>query len=388
MRKRAEEIILTQAERYHPERYRISRPFVKQAVSLYRNLTGITTISNSDTLNAMYSMLREYYNYELSLLPFEQRPNNIQNLVNQHSLTMHYSVWSCHGKQIFHFGDEITQQFRHTDIDQIQIGLIKFPYNAFYMSFGIQNDLPIGNNQNFVDGAYISVISNELIQIVLTTNTISTRKKLSSDWAIIRDRYYFLTLSLKEPSQTISDILEKSLENDLAKSKESLEKVQKTINVNGIEIKSRRRENIKIELDELLDGFPVCGEALKLIINGLCYLSAYPDDVELRWSDDTPKPLLDKINSATKTKEVQRTTSKLTSMGYTKINYCGKSFEIKPSLVLGGNNELRTHWRRGHWRNQPHGLNLSQRKIIWIMPVMVKKEKLDSTEESGHIYLM
>jgi hypothetical protein len=379
---------LKQAERYHPERYRISRPFVKQAVSLYRNFTGITTITNSDTTNAMQSLLRDYYNHELSLLPFEQRPSNTQNLVNQYSLAMHYSVWSCHGKQIFHFGDEITQQFRHTDIDQIQIGLIKLPYNAFYMSFGIQNDLPIGNNQNFVDGAYISVIPNELIQIVLTTNTTATRKKLSSDWATIRDRYYFLTLSLKEPSQTISDILEKYLENDLAKNKESLEKAQETINIDGVEIKNRRRENIKVEIAELLEGFPICREALKLVINGLCYLSAYPDDVELRWSDDTPKPLLNKINSATKAKEVQRTTSKLTSMGYTKINYCGKSFEIKQSLVLGGNNELRTHWRRGHWRNQPYGLNLSQRKIIWIMPVMVKKEKLDSTEESGHIYLM
>ena len=52
---------------------------------------------------------------------------------------------------------------------------------------------------------------------------------------------------MKEPNQNISDILEKSLESDLARSKESLEKEQETINVDGIEIKSRRRENIKID---------------------------------------------------------------------------------------------------------------------------------------------
>lgn len=379
---------MAQAERYHPERYRISRPFAKQAVTLYRSHTGITTISNYDTLDAMHSLLGEYYNHELSLLPFEQRPSNTKNFANENSLALHYSAWSCHGKQIFHFGDEITQQFRHTDIDQIQIGLIKFPYNVFYMSFGIQDDLPLDDKQSFVDGAYISVIPNELIQVILTTNSTTTRKKLSSDWVTIRDRYYFLTLSLKEPSQTISDALEKSLENDLAISKQSLEKAKETINVDGVEIKSRRRESIKVEKAELLDGFPIFRESLKLIINGLCYLSAYPDDIESRWPDDTPKPLLDKINSATKAKEVQRTTSKLTSIGYTKINYCGKSFEKNSPSILGVNNELRTHWRRGHWRNQPHGHNLSLRKIIWIMPVMVKKEKLDLTEENGHIYLM
>ncbi len=379
---------MAETERYHPERYRISRPFVKQAIALYSNLTGITTISNYDTLDAMHSLLKDYYNYELSLLPFEQRPNNTKNFSNENALALHYSSWSCHGRQIFHFGDEINQQFRHTDIDQIQIGLINFPYNMFYMSFGIQNDLPLDNEQNFVDGAYISVIPNELIQVVLTTNSTAIRKKLSSDWVTIRDKYYFLSLSLKEPSQNILDVLEESLESDLERSKLSLEKAQETINIDGVKIKSRRRENIKVEDAELLEGFPVFRESLRLIINGLCYLSAYPDDIDLRWPDDTPKSMLDKINSATKAKEVQRTTSKLTSMGYTKINYCGKSFEKKSPSTLGVNNELRTHWRRGHWRNQSHGINMSQRKIIWIMPVMVKKEKPNSTEESGHIYLM
>jgi hypothetical protein len=353
---------MAQTERYHPERYRISRPFAKQAASLYRSLTGITTISSYETLNALHSLLREHYNDQLTLLPFEQRPSNTKNLANEHSLAMHYSMWSCHGRQIFHFGDEITQQFRHTEIDQVQIGLLKFPYDSFYMSFGIQSDLPLDRNHNFVDGAYISVIPDELIQIVLTTKSTKIGEKSSSDWVTLRDRYYFLALPLKEPNQNISSVLEKSLENDLTRSKESLEKEEETINIDGIEIRNRRRENIKTEISELLDGFPIFRESLKLIINGLCYLSAYPEDIELRWPDETPKSLLDKINSATKVKEVQRTTSKLTSMGYTKINFCGKLFESKKSTNSNGHNELRTHWRRGHWRNQPYGHNMSQKK--------------------------
>lgn len=31
----------------------------------------------------------------------------------------------------------------------------------------------------------------------------------------------------------------------------------------------------------------------------------------------------------------------------------------------------RMHWRRGHYRNQPHGPGLAQRKVIWLEPVLV-----------------
>ncbi len=97
---------------------------------------------------------------------------------------------------------------------------------------------------------------------------------------------------------------------------------------------------------------------------------------------------LKKINTATKPKDIQRTTSKLISMGYTKINYCGRSFERLSNTMVDSSTELRAHWRRGHWRNQSYGPKLSNRKIIWIMPVIVRKNKAADIQESGHIYLV
>jgi hypothetical protein len=82
---------------------------------------------------------------------------------------------------------------------------------------------------------------------------------------------------------------------------------------------------------------------------------------------------LEKIDGARKPKDIQRTISKLTSMGYTKIHFCGKAFEPQNTDHFGVGSEIRAHWRRGHWRNQPCGPQLSGRKLIWIMPVLVRK---------------
>jgi hypothetical protein len=124
---------------------------------------------------------------------------------------------------------------------------------------------------------------------------------------------------------------------------------------------------------------------LKLIINGLCYLTAYPEDIETGWPEGTPPALLEKIDRAAKPKDVQRAMSKLTSKGYIKVHFCGKSLSKRTDVPTG--QEVASHWRRGHWRNQPHGHRLTSRKLIWIMPVLVRKDR-QSPEGPGRVYLV
>jgi hypothetical protein len=49
-----------------------------------------------------------------------------------------------------------------------------------------------------------------------------------------------------------------------------------------------------------------------------------------------------------------------------------------------GNHEVRAHWRRGHFRMQAHGPAAAQRKLIFVMPVLVRADRLgaDCTVES------
>lgn len=377
------------SERYHPERYRLSRPFAKQAATLYQSAEGTSGLPTMKTLESMTDLIFSSYNREIENLPFEQRPENNSNVMRECSWAIHYAAFCATGRQIFHFNPEITEQFRKTDVDEVPIGSLKFPYRVFYMSFGKQPDLNLYSDGRFVDGAYINVILNEHLQAVLTTVGPGALFQANRfDWILKPERYYSLALPLADSSKGVSAAADEMLQKDLAGKLKPLEGHVPVMTFNGVTAIDRYPQSVKKEVADLQVGFPTFKEALRLIINGLCYLSAYRDDVTVGWPEDTPPSMLDKIRRAAKPKEVARTISKLVSMGYTKIHYCGREFERKKTLNVPTGREINTHWRRGHWRNQPFGPGLSERKLVWIMPVLVRKDKEGQLEPAGHIYLV
>jgi hypothetical protein len=42
----------------------------------------------------------------------------------------------------------------------------------------------------------------------------------------------------------------------------------------------------------------------------------------------------------------------------------------------GTDHEVRAHWRRGHFCMQAHGPAVAQRKLIFIVPVLVRADRL------------
>lgn len=48
-----------------------------------------------------------------------------------------------------------------------------------------------------------------------------------------------------------------------------------------------------------------------------------------------------------------------------------------PGTVRGMHGEVSPHWRRGHFRMQPHGAQQSLRKVIFIAPTLVRADRLD-----------
>lgn len=372
--------LLDSLARYHPERYRRSRPFARQVAALYQSLTGRSPLPTSATMNAVTNVVMLAYNAELDRLPIAERPQDLRRLMKEPSLAMHYGMFCAHGRQIFHFGPELTEQFRRTDVDDVPAGVLSFPYEAFYVSFGKQTDLDLRGRGTFVDGAYVSFLPNRHLQIVLTTQDGDDRA-----WFLTPDNYYYLSLPLQDPARLISSIAAKALEEDLKDLRRTGQDQPPQLEVLGVAVRNMRPETVHVDIAALSEGYPVFQQALKLIINGLCYLTAYPEDIETRWPDGTPPTLVRKIETATKPKEVQRTISKLTSMGYNRIHFCGKSFAARSDIPTG--REIATHWRRGHWRNQPHGPRMASRKLIWIMPVLVRKDR-DSSAPAGRIYLV
>jgi hypothetical protein len=58
---------------------------------------------------------------------------------------------------------------------------------------------------------------------------------------------------------------------------------------------------------------------------------------------------------------------------YRVPRWLGKDFKSKRSSEssTGTHSSPRTHWRRGHWRRVAVGQGRTERKVIWIQPVLV-----------------
>jgi len=156
----------------------------------------------------------------------------------------------------------------------------------------------------------------------------------------------------------------------------------------GAEIIDVSSERAKERIISTNYRYPVYREALKLVVNALCYITAYPEDIGTIWPEGTPSSLKTKADTGIG-KESSRAKSKLASMGYVPVHICGKRIEDQRTKISSPTGtHPSAHWRRGHWRNQPYGQGRSLRKIIWMMPVLVVANNQKGEPDTGHLYLV
>lgn len=272
------------------------------------------------------------YNEDVSELPFEKRPADTRLISKEIHYAIHYAVFAVHGRNIFHFEPEMIEQFRQTDIDEVPVSALAFPYKSFYMSFGKQTDLDLWREGNFVDGAYISVLPGVRLQIILSTIRHDVDYRDRTNWITNPDRYYYLPLTLDRPDVSVTTDQSGIYE----------------IDGRSIEVRDNKHHLSKLEAAEIRDGFDVFKEALRLVINGLCYITSNLDETEERWPDDTPKEQLERLNKATNKSNRQKALAELLSRGYSKVRFCGKHSVSDRVTVVPTGRELTAHWRRGH----------------------------------------
>ncbi|MHB0927277.1 MAG: hypothetical protein ACYC1F_12335 [Gallionellaceae bacterium] len=362
-------------QRYHPERYRKGRPVIRQLEKQMPNMSF--ELVTREVFEHVHEVLSLQYNEDISLVSRDDRPESLHVLMSDSSMAMHYLAFVGAGRNIFHFGDGLTQAFRRTDVTDFVLGEIVLPYPTVYLSFGAQADLePFGDDAK-IDGAYVTDNSGHCIQILLTTRGQPSDKPWFNRW----EKYYYLSLRKTDLSMTVVEACEAALKEEIEQSLAGVAKHE--VKAAEMGVKSRAHQTAIERVAEYQSAFPVFMESLKLVINGLAYLAHYRDDIEKRWVDGTPPAMIEKIERATTYKEKQRVVSKLLSMGYTIVNLCGMEFE-KTREAHGVGSEMSAHWRRGHWRIQPHGPGRTLRKRVWIMPVLVRS---DLELKAGHIYL-
>ncbi|UYM15954.1 hypothetical protein [Endozoicomonas euniceicola] len=287
--------------RYHPERYRQTRPFAKRVLSAYHRINGLNP-PKGEYLESVTNMIINSYNMELDTIERTKRPTDIKWLMKEPSIASYYSSFCSYGRNIFHLSDEIIEEFLQTDVGSIPLDAVDFPYECFYISFGTVNTLKLSGDGSHVDGAYVFAHNNFPLQVVLTTKKEGWNYANKQEWIFNRDKYYYMPLDSSDTTKTFELLVEKALQDQLEANKEDNSIPETGIHQlsGGLEVGviNKNKESSKKERDDILSGFDVFKNALNIIINTICYTSRYSDDIVEQWPEKTPKALLDKLNNA------------------------------------------------------------------------------------------
>lgn len=307
------------------------------------------------------------------------------------------------GRNIFSISPFLTNLLNHTDIGNIRFSDIKLPYDTIYLHFGSLTDVeyPIesfkhkhGNDHQlqsderkiYLDGAFVSTLNDHSIDIKLTF--ADSKENYDNRVPITKD-YRFPTISFilsfgeideekitlkvnseitfNESTICFSDIWDPEGEPGEIKFKAMLEAIKKP------------DDCYESEWEE----YVLFNKSLIVIINSLCYLNFVDKDVEVFTTNDQATELIKELKNTKKAQLRNRLKDKLNKFSYSTIHYCGKQIESEYKITDTGI-EVEPHWRRGHWRNQPFGSGLTDKKLIWIKPTIVRKDKGDPG--IGHIY--
>lgn len=303
------------------------------------------------------------------------------------------------GRHIYHLDPMLVRMFRETSVADVPMFGLTTPFPSIYVYFGPEAGIrsPHGHP---IDGAYVEISDSigitgreeRVLWIVLTPvaqdldamRRLPIVERLRAD-----DGYRTIVLSSEDRDRTVGEAHESLFltlgEHIARKSEFEHYRAQKTMLELGMIERMQTYEEAKAnpsidDEDALWKGYD--GEAVNLVVNALCFLTARADDVVRRWQDGTPAEGLDKIEQAKTPKRIRKAISELEALGYRKVWVCGSETARRVRTTAAGDG-VECHWRRGHWRNQAHGPRRSERKLIWIEPTVVGGE---GAEPKGTIH--
>lgn len=412
----------------HPFRYKTSRKYIPAFLSTYRQSVGLNDISPSH-LRIFQPKFIDVYNKEIAKVKDKELLDPPAAAVNHElSMFLHYARFHAAGQNIFRPTPYLVELLKHTDVSDIVLSEIKFPFSAFYLSFGNNQKWYLGSESNIIDGAYIKHLSGEkaglnwrAFEIVLTSynlDSISVGKSFVHNPNVY---YYFIFRYEADEKKTLKELLEESLAeefkdlSDKAVDLSALDTLEEdedtsfiknsvidTEDYSPFKINTVRFENdnsitvSKTEkvgsefirrkfLRENLDTFLA---TLKLIVNLICYISSEPDDQQEKYPIDAPPNKVEQFENTDKPAAKRRIEQQLLNDGYSRIKIVGKKFDNEFQSIRrnfeGTPGEMPAHWRRGHWRSQAYGSGMSERRLIFIKPVLVRADK--GLPEKGHVY--
>lgn len=309
-------------------------------------------------------------------------------------LAMFFLAFCISGRQIFQFPSSLMDMFAKVDVDDIPLDLILFPYDAMYFSFGARSDLRPQEGW-CADGVYVFVIRGEdgkevtHVQFALTCvpddpEVYTHLQEFPEPCFVIALAPEHLKLGVGEACDVVISERIKKLREQIAGNTEFSKTFERELGDSG-HINAQAKA-AALEYEQL-PALQNCWEGmLKLVVNALAYLSAYPDDLDMGWPSNTPDAVLQKLTSD-KAKVRQKAESELAALGFTAVRLCGRSFAPRHGGYGDGQaSDAGPTWVKGHWTRQPWGPRHSLRRLQLIMPYVRNRDAETDPSELGHVY--
>lgn len=289
------------------------------------------------------------------------------------------------GRQIFDMGDELTNMLQNTDLAECTLRDLALPFESFFIRFKAQEEegekrIPYASQ---FDGAFIVRDTmeskpgdgEEVRQVLHIMLTMENEGKRSLIYPGVYFRFYPQHFDL-----TIQEAIQKSIEESEREFEEMSASVSDPFN----------KEFLAFQLDGLSYSRALILKFMPLIVNAIFYIESLSELPRQQAGQGTPASLSRQWEQSQGNRR-QKVQSRMSAEGYTVVRLLGSEFSPKPAMgnliEADGDTHVKTHWRRGFWREQAHGPKMSLRSRKWIRPTMVNANLNPDGDLSGHIYI-
>ena len=278
--------------------------------------------------------------------------------------------------------DKIDEMLQNTDISgKFPLKYFKLPYRNIYIECGETRNSPLRlynkeSGYHIFEGAYITETSLDDVEYdIFYRNNFKTMDIVGSpNLENFRFFEFFLIGSPKEKTDLLDDcyfhtpILIPNDEHD----------IEKLISTQIEVIKS---DNPNLKQDEM-DCAISC---IKHIAKVILFINTTSKELE---EIDETSSIRKEVNRLPKSSSKRKTAQ--TKLRYSSkkifISLSGQENDQNSSNSERQNRNIKTHWRRGHFRHlKPMPPNRIQEKIIWIQPMLVNGMKSDELQEKEYI---
>ena len=385
---------------YHPQRMRAHHPMGKFLAQRGAAGRGFTMEVMQGAAQFISTGMQPYFAKSRLREKLKVTGRREQDIIN---LACFNADFNHFGKQIFDFPSEMVNLFKRTDVNGIPLEAILLPHKSFFMHFGPQHELE-GEGVWTPDGAYVTTVgegNNKVIQLCLTF-----APKVPGDYIRFFENpepCYVQALSADKLKIVVGEAIDLALSEKMNELRgqikhgaEGIEEARAEMAEDlieaGMEISDSTSKFATEESQRVLKLHEIWQTMLRLVVNGIAYLTAYPDDTLTKWPEAAPKALTATLQDGNY-KAKSKATGKLAELGFSAIHYCGTPFRHQShgAVVDHSGADVGSEsytWVRGHWRNQPHGQNRSLRRLVWLMPHRRILTGSDPGAEHGHVYLV